>query len=84
VLAWVSVALSGRAVGAGRTLTQAWDNLRGATAPLPATMPTASLDEARRWLHLADSALKVGDWAGFGRAFDALKQVLEAHDSLPH
>lgn len=83
-LAWVSMALSGRAMGAGRTLTQAWDNLRGATAPLPATMPTASLDEARRWLHLADSALKAGDWAGFGRAFNALKQVLEAGDSLAH
>jgi hypothetical protein len=83
-LVWVSMALSGRAMGAGRTLMQAWDNLRGATAPLPATMPTASLDEARRWLRLADSALKVGDWAGFGRAFDALKQVLTADDTLPH
>jgi len=82
-LVWVSMALSGRSVGAGRTLTEAWDNLRGATAPLPATMPTASLDEARKWLRLADSALKAGDWAGFGRAFDALKQVLGAHDSLP-
>ncbi|HEY8105075.1 MAG TPA: UPF0182 family protein [Gemmatimonadales bacterium] len=83
-LAWVSMALSGRSVGAGRTLMEAWDNLRGATAPLPATVPTASLEEARKWLRLADSALKVGDWAGFGRAFDALKQVLGTHDSLSH
>lgn len=83
-LVWVSIGLAGRPVGAGRTLMDAWDNLRGATAPLPATVPTASLEEARKWLHLADSALKLGDWAGFGRAFDALKQVLGTRDSVAH
>jgi len=82
-LVWVSMALSGRSVGGGRTLMQAWDNLRGATAPLPATMPIASLEEARKWLRLADSSLKAGDWAAFGRAFDALKQVLGSRDSIP-
>jgi hypothetical protein len=76
-LVWVSIAQSGRPVGgAGRTLAEAWDNLRGASAPLPPTVPTASLEEARKWLRLADSALRAGDWAGFGRAFDALKQVI--------
>jgi len=85
-LVWVSIAQSGRAVGgAGRTLAEAWDNLRGATAPLPPTVPTASLEEARKWLRIADSALRAGDWAGFGRAFDALKQVIgPERDSLPH
>jgi len=83
-LVWVSIAQSGRSVGgAGRTLAEAWDNLRGATAPLPPTVPTASLEEARKWLRIADSALRAGDWAGFGRAFDALKQVLgPERDSL--
>jgi hypothetical protein len=76
-LVWVSIAQSGRPVGgAGRTLAEAWDNLRGASAPLPPTVPTASLEEARKWLRIADSALRAGDWAGFGRAFDALKQVI--------
>jgi hypothetical protein len=76
-LVWVSIAQSGRPVGgAGRTLAEAWDNLRGASAPLPPTVPTASLEEARKWLRIADSAIRAGDWAGFGRAFDALKQVI--------
>jgi hypothetical protein len=43
---------------------------------LPPTVPTASLEEARKWLRIADSAIRAGDWAGFGRAFDALKQVI--------
>ncbi len=82
-LVWVSVA-RGRRVGAGRTLASAWDNLLGGSAPLPPVLPSATLDEARRWVHLADSALRAGDWAGFGRAFDALRQVLGTPpDSLP-
>jgi hypothetical protein len=81
-LVWVSVA-HGRRVGAGRTLASAWDNLLGGSAPLPPVLPSATLDEARRWLQLADSALRAGDLAGFGRAFDALRQVLRAPpDSL--
>jgi hypothetical protein len=74
-LVWVSVARGGR-VGAGRTLEAAWDNLLGGSAPVPPVLPSATLDEARRWVQLADSALRTGDWAAFGRAFDALRQVL--------
>jgi hypothetical protein len=74
-LVWVSVAHGGR-VGAGRSLAAAWDNLLGGSAPVPPVLPSATIDEARRWIQLADSALRTGDWAGFGRAFDALRQVL--------
>ncbi|HEX2450348.1 MAG TPA: UPF0182 family protein [Gemmatimonadales bacterium] len=87
-LVWVSVAY-GRRVGAGRTLAAAWDNLLGGSAPLPPVLPSATLDEARRWVQIADSALRSGDWSGFGRAFDALRQVLAAptdsirRDSVP-
>ncbi len=87
-LVWVSVA-QGRRVGAGRTLAAAWDNLLGGSAPLPPVLPSATLDEARRWVRLADSALRAGDWAGFGRAFDALREVLRTpvdslgRDSVP-
>ena len=52
-----------------------------------ALVPTAGslgrFDEARRWAERADSALRRGDWSGFGRAFDALKQVLEAGPEGP-
>jgi hypothetical protein len=82
-LVWVSVA-QGRRVGAGRTLEAAWDNLLGGSAPVPPVVPSATLDEARRWVQLADSALRAGDWATFGRAFDALRQVLAPpRDSVP-
>ncbi len=82
-LVWVSIAKGDR-LGAGRTLREAWDNLQGGSAPL---VPTAGspdrFGEARRWAQRADSALRRGDWSGFGRAFDALKQVLEAGPEGP-
>jgi len=81
-LVWVGIAQQGRRPGAGRTLDEAWKNLRGVTAPLPPALPSAALEEARRWLRLADSSLRAGDWDGFGRALDALRQVLgEARDT---
>ncbi len=79
---WVSVA-SGSRLGAGRNAVEAWANLRGASAPLPPGIVRGQLDEARRWVRRADSALHRGDLPGFGRAFDALKDVLGA-DSLAH
>jgi hypothetical protein len=80
VLAWASVATPGELrprLGAGRTFKEAWSNLLGATVPAPPGAAQAGrLDEARRWLQHADSALRVGDWAEFGRAWGSLRTVL--------
>jgi hypothetical protein len=76
VLAWVSVAAPNR-LGAGRTLEEAWSNLLGATAPTPPGSAQAGrLDDARRWMEHADSALRTGDWSEFGRAWSSLRKVL--------
>jgi len=75
-LVWVSVAARDR-LGAGRTLQEAWSNLLGTTVPAPpGTAQSGRLEEARRWLELADSALKIGDWSEFGRAWSTLRGVL--------
>lgn len=74
-LLWVSVA-AGTRLGAGRSLEEAWRNLGGLDAPLPPGLGGTRLDEARRWLARADSALRAGDWAAFGRAFEALRATL--------
>jgi uncharacterized membrane protein (UPF0182 family) len=76
VLAWVSVAAPNR-LGAGRNLKEAWSNLLGATAPTPPGSAQAGrLDEARRWMERADSALRAGDWSEFGRAWSNLRNLL--------
>jgi hypothetical protein len=76
VLVWVSVAARER-LGAGRTLQEAWSNLLGTTVPAPpGTAQSGRLEEARRWLELADSALRIGDWSEFGRAWNTLRSVL--------
>jgi hypothetical protein len=76
VLSWVSVAVPNR-LGAGRTFKEAWSNLLGATAPTPPGMAQAGrLGEARRWVEHADSALRLGDWSEFGRAWTNLRNVL--------
>jgi hypothetical protein len=76
VLAWVSVAAPNR-LGAGRTLKEAWSNLLGATVPAPpGPAQTGRLDEARRWMQHADSALRGGDWSEFGRAWNSLRSTL--------
>jgi hypothetical protein len=76
VLAWVSVAAPNR-MGAGRTLKEAWSNLLGATVPAPpGSAQAGKLDEARRLMQDADSALKVGDWSRFGRAWSGLRNIL--------
>jgi hypothetical protein len=76
IVAWEAVAAGDR-LGAGRSLPAAWDNLRGASGPLPPGAGAGALAEARRWVRLADSALRRGEWSAFGRAFDALRQALD-------
>lgn len=76
-LAWVSVANGAERMGAGRTLTEAWNNLLGASVPaIAGTAQSTRLEEARRWLERADSALRATDWAGFGRAWQGLRRAL--------
>ncbi len=76
ILAWVSVAAPDR-LGAGRTLREAWSNLLGTTVPAPpGSAQTGRLDEARRWMLHADSALHAGDWSEFGRAWSSLRNLL--------
>ncbi|HVQ46038.1 MAG TPA: UPF0182 family protein [Gemmatimonadales bacterium] len=76
ILAWVSVAVPDR-LGAGRTLREAWSNLLGTTVPAPpGPAQTGRLDEARRWMLHADSALHAGDWSEFGRAWNSLRNLL--------
>lgn len=82
-IAWVAVAVGDRWLGAGRTLAEAWENLRGTLAPVPAGSAGGTVLEARRWLRLADSALARGDFAAFGRAFEALRQTLGAGHEVP-
>jgi hypothetical protein len=75
-VAWVNLA-SGAGMGAARTPAAAWANLLGESAPLvPEPDLPDAMREARRWAALADSALRAGDLAAFGRAFEALKRVL--------
>ena len=76
VLAWVSVAAPNR-LGAGRTLKEAWSNLLGATVPAPpGPAQTGRLEEARRWMQHADSALRSGNWSEFGHAWSSLRSIL--------
>jgi hypothetical protein len=76
VLAWVSVAANDR-LGAGRNLAEAWSNLLGTSVPAPpGAAQSGRLDDARRWMQRADSALRNGDWSEFGRAWSSLRNVL--------
>lgn len=77
-LAWINVAAGPERLGAGRSLAEAWDNLEGTAVPsMPGSAPATRLDQARRWLERADSALRAADWNGFGRAWQGLRRALE-------
>lgn len=85
ILVWVSVASEGR-LGAGHSFAEAWSNLLGATVPsLAGIAQTTRLEEARRLLLRADSALRVGDWVTFGRAWETLRKSfgIEAESDAP-
>jgi uncharacterized membrane protein (UPF0182 family) len=44
----------------------------------------ASWSAARQWFRRLDAARRAGDWAAFGRAYEALRRLLApAHDSVP-
>lgn len=76
---WINLAV-GDSLGAGRDLLEAWHNLLGKSAPLLLGNRGGRLGDAQHWMAVADSALRRGDWATFGRAFQALREVLEKVD----
>lgn len=78
-VAWVNVAARD-SLGAGRTMLEAWQNLLGVSAPLLSGGSAGRLGEAQQWMAIADSALKRGDWSGFGRAFEALREILKPEE----
>jgi len=68
---------SGRRVGAGRTMLEAWLNLRGQISPTAiGTGAEATLEQARLLILRADSALRRGDLQGLGRALAYLLDLL--------
>jgi hypothetical protein len=82
-LVWVSIATPGRG-GAGHDMLEAWQNMLGVTSPLVAAAGRNNqLEEARRYMAAADSALRRGDMAAFGRAFDGLRRILSAQEERP-
>jgi hypothetical protein len=67
-------------LGAGRSLELAWDNLQGNSSPAPPGQGAGTINDARRWMRIADDALRSGDWEAFGRAFEALRRVLQGSE----
>ncbi len=80
----VGIAQGGR-IGVGRTYQEAEQRLTEGTGPTIRPTPGESpvLFEARRYLREADSALRRGDLTTFGRAFAALRRILEAGSVPP-
>jgi hypothetical protein len=75
-LVWLTVATGDRQ-GAGHSMKEAWSNLRGASVPaIAGQAQTTRLDDARRFLVRADSALRAADWSAFGRAWNGLRRAL--------
>ncbi len=78
----VGVAIAWRnRIAVGRTLIDAWRRVSAADGLEVRPGPGESEEwfEARRWLRVADSALARGDLITFGRAFAALRQVLDGN-----
>ncbi len=73
----LAVAIAGaNRLAVDRTLEGAIETLRGTKAPELSAGPDYLLAQARIWLQLADSALRRGDLAAFGQAFQALRALL--------
>ena len=84
--ALVAVGLGdGKRLGVGRTWEEAQARIRDGSALAIRVGPgeSATMLEARRYLREADSALRRGDLTTFGRAFAALRRVLEEGTALP-
>ncbi|HET9133135.1 MAG TPA: UPF0182 family protein [Gemmatimonadales bacterium] len=81
-VAWIATA-RGTATAGGRSAAQAWGGvLAPSTAPgQPAGDLPARVEAARAWLRRADSALARGDLTAFGRAWEALRGLLDAEGS---
>lgn len=79
----VGIARGGR-IAVGRTYQEAERRLMDGAGPAirPAPGESPVIFEARRYLREADSALRRGDLTTFGRAFAALRRILEA-GSIP-
>jgi hypothetical protein len=76
-VAWVSIATASDRMGAGRSLTEGWNNLLGTSVPtMPGSAQATRLEEARRWLERGDSALRKLDWPEFGKAWEGLRRSL--------
>src|SRR6476659_9683191 len=76
VLVWVTVATGDRQ-GAGHTMKEAWSNLLGASVPaIAGQAQTTRLDDARRFVLQADSALRAADWERFGHAWNGLRRAV--------
>jgi hypothetical protein len=75
-LAWVTVA-AGERQGAGHSMKEAWSNLLGASVPaIAGQAQTTRLDDARRFVLRADSALRAADWSRFGQAWNDLRRAV--------
>ena len=75
------VASDGVRLGVGKTLVDALGRMGDIPIPVPPSVGAAeegpSSDMARRWFTAMRDALRRGDWAKFGSAFDSLGRVLE-------
>lgn len=82
-LVMVNVAL-GKRLGTGRTIGEAWRNLRGEVSPTaPGTSGQQILDSARVWMRRADSALRRGDLRDLGIALQYLRELLDPRGRAP-
>jgi uncharacterized membrane protein (UPF0182 family) len=77
----VAVAFAG-SVGNGPTLRDAVGRLQAEA--LPTGRGSREWTQARQWFERMDAARRLGDWQGFGRAYEALRRLLTATpDSAP-
>jgi uncharacterized membrane protein (UPF0182 family) len=80
----VAVALSaGGRVGVGESFGPAARALTRPEATAGGPEVTASLSEARSAFQALDSAVRAGDWARFGRAYEALRRALGVEGPRP-